>query len=131
MEKSKAQPQTRISRARFYHYGWFYLLKFIGPRILSKDTELLVTTASLGTKREQASFTHAVNDVLGQTIDNPWKTTFCPAQADPCLQIVDYCTWAIQRKWESGGRDIRSYELIRHQVSYEYDLWAHGDKHYY
>lgn len=58
-----------------------------------------------------------------------WKTDFCPANADPCLQVADYCAWAIQRKYEKG--DDRSYVLIKDRISYEYELWAHGKKHYY
>jgi hypothetical protein len=30
-----------------------------------------------------------------------------PHMSDPCLQVADYCTWAIQRKWERG--DERSH----------------------
>lgn len=56
---------------------------------------------------------------------------FCPAAADPCLSVVDYCAWAIQRKWESAGKDIRSYDLIKDRITYEYDLWEHGNVHHY
>jgi hypothetical protein len=130
MEKSKAQPQTRDSHARFYQYGWYYHLRNIAGRILSKDDELLITAASLGTKRQRAAFTSTVNDVVQQVASgSPWVTSFCPAAADPCLQIVDYCTWAIQRKWERN--DSRSYALIRNKIVREYDLWNRGTRHYY
>lgn len=134
MEKSKAQPKVRSSQHRFYQYGWYYLLKFIAPRIVKRDTELMLTAASIGTNKGQAAFTSCVNDVLSQTTPIPrgqWVTAFCPAAADPCLQIADYCTWAIQRKWESGGKDTRSYALIADKIKYEYDMWAHGTTHYY
>jgi len=49
--------------------------------------------------------------------------------ADPCLQIADYCAWAIQRKWER--QDLRSYDLIRAKIRSEYDLWAKGTDYYY
>jgi len=45
------------------------------------------------------------------------------------LQIADYCTWAIQRKWERT--DAKSYNIIKDRITYEYDLWGHGTKHYY
>jgi len=60
-----------------------------------------------------------------------WKTDFMPCAADPCLQVADYCAWAVQRKWESGGQDIRSYDLIKDRITYEYDLWGKGNTHYY
>ncbi len=130
LEKSKAQPQTRINNSRFYQYGWFYHFKNIAPGIINSDTELMITAASLGTKRERALFTQSVNEVA-QQIAHPdkWVTAFCPAANDPCLQVVDYCTWAIQRKWERG--DTRSYDLIKNRIRREFDLWQAGTTHYY
>lgn len=130
MEKSKAQPQVALSKDRFYKYGWFYHLKFIGHKIVAPDLELLFTTASIGTKQGQAIFTESVNDAVQQTIKrNQWKTYFCQSSVDPCLQIADYCTWAIQRKWERG--DTRSYDLIRDHIDHEFDMWSKGTTHYY
>ena len=129
MEKSKAQPQVRTSRARFYQYGWLYHFKYGISNSLSLNTELLVTTAAIGTRKEQAAFRSAINDVMGQIVIGKWQTDFRPAASDPCLQVADYCAWAVQRKWERG--DNRSYDLIRDRIVYEYELWAGGPKHYY
>jgi hypothetical protein len=72
-------------------------------------------------------FANAVNDVIQQHLDrSQWATSFCPCAADPCLQVADYCTWAIQRKWERN--DARSYNLIKDRISYEYELWERGTK---
>jgi hypothetical protein len=133
MEKSKAMPQYAQDHARFYKLGWFYLLKFTAGRIVEKDTELMVTAASVKTGKAQRAFTDAVNDAVQQTIPrNQWTTNFCAAGCDPCLQIADYCTWAIQRKWESKNQtDVKSYHLIKDKIYYERDFWAHGSKHYY
>ncbi len=130
MEKSKAQSQIRQTNERFYQYGWYYLLKFALRKVLNRNTtEFMVTAASIGTKRGQQVFSDAVNDVVSQTADVSSQTVFCAAAADPCLQIADYCTWAIQRKWERD--DSRSYELIRSRIRHEYDLWASGRSHHY
>jgi hypothetical protein len=37
MEKSKAQPQVRASRARFYKYSWYFNLDTAWQKILSQD----------------------------------------------------------------------------------------------
>jgi hypothetical protein len=130
MEKAKAKPHVRASHARFYQYGWFYHFRHgIIPRI-SKGDELLITAASVKTKKAQGAFTNAVNDVVQQHMNGAqWRTSFCPCACDPCLQIADYCTWAIQRKWERN--DVRSHGLIAKQITYEFDLWDHGNKLYY
>lgn len=133
MEKTKAQPQIRRSKPRFYQHGWFYHFKHGTSDQIGDDTTALVTAASLGNRREKAAFRDAVDDVMRQTIrDKEWRTDFPPAHADPCLQVADYCAWAIQRKWESPNqRDIRSYDLISDRITYEYDLWERGNDHYY
>jgi hypothetical protein len=128
-EKAKAQPHVRISKPTFYQYAYFYHFKYGVSERLGCAPETLVTTASLGTKKERAAFEQAVGDVLTQTHRGSWKADFRPCQADPCLQVADYCAWAIQRKWERA--DVRSYDLIVNKVTYEYELWAHGQVLYY
>ena len=131
MEKSKALPRIRPTNHRFYHYGWYYHFQYAAPKVMGNATELQITAASVGTKKGQAVFTNAVNDVVQQVIRDgkPWATAFCRAMADPCLQAADYCTWAIQRKWERG--DPRSRELIQDKIVHEFDMWAHGRQHHY
>lgn len=132
MEKSKAQPQVR-SKERLYKTGFFFHFKHGTSKQLPGESETLVTTASFGTRRERATFRGAVDDVMRQTHGvRKWKTDFMPCTSDPCLQVADYCAWAIQRKWESPNqRDVRSYDLIKDRITYEYDFWRHGTQHYY
>lgn len=130
MEKAKAQQQIRETNARFYKYGWLYHFRHSHKKYLTSQDELHITTASVGTKKGQKIFSSAVNDVVQQTIGRQqWVASFWPAQTDPCLQVADYCIWAIQRKWEKG--DGRSYDLIKDKIAHEYDLWAHGTKKFY
>lgn len=130
MEKSKAQPQVRTSKPTFYKYGCFYHFKHGIARNTPDDAELLVTTASVGTNRERRAFETAVSEVLSQTHrGSDWRTNCQPSQAEPCLQVADYCAWAIQRKLERD--DDRSYALIEDRINYEYDLWANGTVHHY
>jgi hypothetical protein len=130
MEKSKAQPQVRKSRARFYQTGWYFHFKWGMQNQFNAAHEALITSACLGTKKERFAFEDAVDDVMRQTLRvKEWKTDFMPAAADPGLQVADYCAWAIQRKWEAG--DMRSYDLIKDRITYEFDLWKRGSEHHY
>lgn len=61
MEKSKAQPQVRESKSRFYQYGYFFHFKFGATKELDATSEALVTTASLGTRKERTAFREAVD----------------------------------------------------------------------
>lgn len=130
MEKVKAMPKVRPTRERFYQYGWYYHFLYGMQPLITANTELHITAASVGTKKGQVAFTDGVNDVLRQTIQRKqWVAAFWPCGTDPCLQVADYCTWAIQRKWERG--DLRSHALIQDRITYEYDLWSRGTVEYY
>jgi hypothetical protein len=132
LEKSKADPKIRPTEERFYQYAWFYHFKYIAPKICKKGDELFITVASLGTKRKRDLFKSILKDVAEQALTLvEFRTAFWPASSDPCLQVADYCAWAIQRKWETGGKDLRSYDLVKHQIKTEYDLFGPGHKHHY
>ena len=131
IEKSKAMPKIRPTNERFYQYGWYYHMQYAAPKFIGNNSEFHITTASVGTHKGQVAFSNAVNDVTQQTIkgNRVWRTNFCRSVADPCLQAVDYCTWAIQKKWETG--DTRSFDLIKDKMLHEADMFANGTKHYY
>ncbi len=129
-EKSKAEPQVRSTKARFYKIPWFYHFKNgLAPHLKNGD-RLLVTAASIGTKKERNSYTSSLKDVVNQgAAHTDWAVDFRPALADPCLQAADYCAWAVMRKWER--RDLGPIATIQKKLTYEYELWGHGRKHYY
>lgn len=130
MEKSKAMPSIRPTDARFYQHGWFRHFQYGMSGSIRACSEMHITAASVGTKKGQMVFTDAVRDVLKQTVGKrSHRASFWPCSTDPCLQLTDYCTWAIQRKWEQG--DTRSYDLIKERVTYEYDMFQKGTTHYY
>ena len=130
LEKSKAQPQIKTTEDIFYKHAWYYHFKHVAPKIVLPGDELFLSAASIGTKGKKSAFRDSVNDVARQILDEAtWETIFWPAASDPCLQVADYCAWAIQKKWEHG--DVRSYNLIRDKIHTEYDLWMRGTTHYY
>lgn len=129
-EKPKAQPQVRLDKSRFYKYPWYYQFKHGISKTMTDRDDLLVTAASIGSKKERTTFINALDDVMQQTVPTArWAVDFRPSQCDPCLQVADYCAWAIQRKWERG--DTRSYDIVKHLITYEYELWGKGTVLYY
>jgi hypothetical protein len=131
MDKAKAQPQTRVTEPKFFQYSWFFHLRQIAPTMLQEGDELLVVAASIGTKKGRAAFRSAIEDVLTQCVDFRVKRTlaFWRDESDFALQAVDYCTWAVTRKWEKG--DATYYDLIRDKIVREYDLFQKGQMLYY
>lgn len=130
LDKTKAQPSIRGTDEHFYKMAWYLHMKFVAPRIVGANGELLVVGASLGTRKRRGLFHAAVDDVVRQvspTIE--FRVASWDGASDPCLQVADYCAWAIQRKWESG--DERSYALVRPKIVTEFASFASGTATYY
>jgi hypothetical protein len=128
-EKRKALPRLQQERP-FYKLAWYLHFKHVAPQIASRSDRLFVTAASLGTKKKRRLFHVAVDDVVDQVSPcRSHRVAFWPVDSDPCLQVADYCTWAIQRKWERG--DTRSHELIADKIKSEFNVWEIGSTYYY
>ena len=130
LEKSKAHPHLRSTSERFYQYAWHFHFKRLAERFERKFDEVLVVSATIGTKRERKVFRAAVVDVAAQALPRvTHQVAAWQAGSDPCLQAVDYCSWAIGRKWERG--DDRSHQLIATKIQSEFDLFSRGNVHHY
>lgn len=130
LEKRKAQPHLHKNPEYFYKLAWYMHMKYVAPTIVKKKDELLVVAASIGTKKRQKGVRLGIADVINQSAPvSQWEVAFWPSNSDPCLQIADYCTWAIQRKWEKN--DDRSYKLIEDKIVSEYDIFRFGNTYYY
>lgn len=129
LEKRKAQPHLQDEQ-RFYKMAWYLHFKYVAPQIARPSDRLFVAAASLGTKKKRGAFHTAIDDVVRQVSScRSHRVAFWPAASDPCLQVADYCTWAIQRAWER--EDDRSRALIRSKIGSEFDVWARGSQYYY
>ena len=130
IEKAKTLPGIAQEHDRFYRLAWYLHLKHLVPGIVEPDDELFVIAASLGTKSKKKSAYNALQDVAGQvSCPRTYSIASWLAAVDPCLQVADYCCWAIQRKWEQG--DERSYRLIADRIRSEFDVFRGGESLYY
>jgi Protein of unknown function (DUF3800) len=128
LEKSKAQPHLQSDLA-LYKMGWYLHFKYIAPLVVTSQDRLSVIAASLGTKRTRGLFTTAVDDVVRQVSPARYRVASWKSDSDVCLQIADYCCWAIQRSWERG--DSGPLGLIQTKIASNTDIWAMGTTHYY
>ena len=129
-EKCKADPRIRPTLADFYGFAWYHHLNQVIADGIVPTGELLITAASIGTNEMKANFQSAILAVSNeQDVGLNMKTAMWPAASDPCLQVADYCSWAIQRKWERA--DTHLYELIKDKVEMENDLFSGGVIFYY
>lgn len=130
IEKARVDPSYWDDRPRFYRLPWYYHLKHAVAAHVAPTDRIVVTPASLGTRKERRAFESAIGPAFHECLpsDN-FLVDFRPSLADSGLQIADYCAWALHRKWERG--DERSYKLIREKITYEYEMWTHSAVRFY
>lgn len=130
LEKSKARPHVRRDEPTFFRFAWYYHFSYVADRLVTPEDEVAVCAAAIDTNRTKAHFKSAVNDVAQQVLPRTrWSVAFPLSATDPCLQVADYCAWAIQRKWER--QDTSAYDMIADKIASEFDLWKSGTTHYY
>jgi hypothetical protein len=129
LDKRKTYDHLRADPLRFYKTAWYLHLQYVAPRVVGPLDELLVVASSLQISKKKRMVHEAVADVVQQVSPTViFHTAFAPSMSDPCLQIADYMTWAIQRKYESG--DSRSYDLVSHKIASEFQPYVNGTLRY-
>jgi len=128
-EKARIDPRYHGDAAGFYGLAWFLHMRYVAPRIAAPGDRVLVVGASLGTKAMRNSFLSAVQSVGRKVPSRPnMRAAFLPSSCEPCLQVADYCCWAIQRQWESG--DATAYNLIKSKIGSEREYFGDQATHY-
>jgi hypothetical protein len=121
LEKAKTPSELRVSEEVFYRHAWRVHLQRIAPLIATPADELFVVGASLGTRRKRNAMYAAVSEIVRGASPTPeLRVAFWAANSDPCLQVADYCCWAVRRKWESG--DFWAYRQIEEKIRSEVDV---------
>lgn len=124
LDKSLADEHLQKDPDRFYRLAVYMHLRYLIPELLVEADELLIVCAALGTKRQmQAHLDHlryVIHDV--SSVQIPVRAALWMSATEPCLQVADYCCWAVHRKWERG--DLRSYDLIAGCIATEYELFG-------
>lgn len=131
VEKRKANPVIR-EPTRFYPRMLGYLLRYVLERYpLDQIKEVLVFTDRIPVKGKRNAVEKAVKVTLAAMLPRTarYRLFHHDSKSNFQLQIADYCTWAIYRKWDRG--DLRSYDLIRVAVASEFDIFRTGTTIYY
>ncbi|HEX3563289.1 MAG TPA: DUF3800 domain-containing protein [Solirubrobacterales bacterium] len=134
LDKRKAQDELREDPLYFYKLAWYLHFKYVASQVVDSNDELLVVASSLQIKRKRKSTKAGVREAVTEVVNQVSPTITChcafsPSASDPCLQVADYLTWAIQRKYES--EDLRSYDLVSHLVKSEFEPFKRSKTLYY
>jgi hypothetical protein len=109
-----------------YRHVWHEHFARIARDIAQPGDRLLAVASDLGTRKRRGAFHLAVDEAVRASARCTHRVAFWPNMSEPCLVVADYCTWAIQRKWERN--DARSQVLLADKISSETEIEVAGNK---
>lgn len=131
VEKRKTGPALQVPE-KFYPRMLGYHLEFILRQYRLTDfTSVLVYTDQIPVQRNREAIKKAIKQTLANALPEgvAFQVLHHDSKSNFQLQVADYCTWAIYRKWTR--QDVRSYKLIAQAVRSEFDIFRTGDRLYY
>ncbi len=116
----------------FYPRMLGYLLKYVFQGASASEyKEVIVLTDRIPVKKKRRAVEKAVKITLSDILPVTTNYRVLHHESRSCiaLQVVDYCSWAIFRKWTRN--DSRSYNRIRSAIHSEFDIFESGETYYY
>jgi hypothetical protein len=113
IEKAKVYPELRDPH-HFYPTFAMSVLKYIFHRhVRPGTTRVLVFTDTLPVKARRDAAEKAIKLACRRELDAAirFESFHHPCASNAWIQVADYCSWAVFRKWEFG--DPRTYEQLR------------------
>lgn len=129
IEKPKTYPSLQKVET-FYPRMYQYLLRYVFKRANHNIDHYVIITDEIPVEKKR----EAVNKGLKTTVKTilgkrRFSVLHHASKSHFYLQITDYCSWAIYRKWQHN--DLRSYRHIEKKVLSEFDIFGSGTKLYY
>jgi len=133
IEKSKVNPSIR-DELRFYPKFASTVLKFVLRGCVEVGTSrVIVYTDRLPVQKKKRAVEKAIKTTCREECGSsmPFEVYHHHRASNCWIQVVDYCSWAVFKKWERG--DSRTYDQIRSRIQApELPVFAAGDQtHYY
>ncbi len=126
VEKQKVELALRTEENFYPRVLATLLREILRQYSLAEFKEVVVFTDSLPVQRKRGAVEKGVKLTLAATLpaNVRYRVLHHASKSNMDLQIADYCTWAIYRKWTA--QDARSFERVRAGVRREWDVLAAG-----
>jgi len=132
VQKNKTNPSLREA-SRFYTKTFRMLMKWvIEKHVHGKGYErVILFTDVMPVAKKRKAMEKGVKMELAAILREgvEYRIYHHQSKSNLNLQVVDYCNWAIYRKWVKG--DERSYDVIRRSIDAEWDVFRDGETEYY
>ncbi len=133
VEKAKTNPTLR-EPAKLYLKMCEYLLKYILKGYEKTFEKIIIFTDTLPVKKKKKAITKAFKKTIRALLGHQQKFYIFhhASKSHFCLQAVDYCSWAIYRKWgDWGDEEFRPYKMIVDKIRSEFNIFEVGETIYY
>lgn len=128
VEKCKVNPSIR-DPLLLYPKMASYLLRYIFKRHNTLD-KIIIFTDTLPVKKKRQAVEKSLKKNIRRLLnDKEFHIYHHSSRSNFGLQAIDYCAWAVYRKWEID--DLRSYKLIQAKIKSEFDIFRSGERIYY
>lgn len=132
IEKRKARPELRKGDS-LRVYPWmlgYFMRRLIAEEKTAGTRKIVAITDSLPHARKRTAIAKQIKSAASQK-QLP-SIQYCllrhASRSHFGLQMADYCSWAIQRKWEKA--ELYAYDRIKPAIRSELDIFRHGPTHY-
>ena len=126
VEKQKVEAGLRPEEHFYPRVLATLLREILGQYPLAEFKEVVVFTDSLPVQRKRGAVEKGVKLTLAAMLpaNVRYHVLHHASKSNMDLQIADYCTWSIYRKWTA--QDARSFERVCAAVRREWDVLAAG-----
>jgi hypothetical protein len=116
VDKRGVTPEWKDPAVFYPRFGHMLMDSALARHTDAAQTIIVTDRLPLQSKRKahEKAFKTSLREVLG---DHPFSIIHQSSAAHAGLQAVDYCTWALQRKWRDD--DARSFRQIVRSVRSE------------
>ena len=131
VEKAKVNPSIRAPE-QFYPKFLASMLRFIfRGSIRESASSLIAFTDTLPINRNREAVVKAIKESCRMELGSiPFEILHHRRESNVWIQVADYCSWSVFRKWQSG--DLRTYEQIQARLQApELDCLQWGTTRYY
>jgi hypothetical protein len=129
VQKRRVDPSRRAPHVLYRDAFARLVERACSPAVLATD-HVVAITDHLPVNRQRAAFEKALKPYLKQHLGATasYDLFHHQSRSDLNLQVADYVSWAVYRKWNSG--DSRSYDLIESCMRSEDDWLSEGAQYY-
>jgi predicted N-acyltransferase len=130
IEKRKVNPVIRAPETFYPKFLNSILLFVFRGGMKPKTSKVLIYTDRIPADAKKKVVNNSIVDLCARCTTIPCHVMHHPSESNPWLQVADYCSWTICRKWENG--DLRTYDKLKAKMlAPERDALRGGTRIYY